>query len=63
MVVRVLMVDKDEMAGWMVVKPELTAGGVVMLGRMEVVGVVLEMELGISCVMVTLLQDLQHMRW
>lgn len=58
--VRVLMVDKDEMAGWMVVKPELAAGGVVMLGWMEVV---LEMELGISCAMVTLLQDLQHIRW
>lgn len=60
MVVRVLMVDKDEMVGWMVVKPELAAGRVVMLGRMEVV---LEMELGISCATVTLLQDLQHIRW
>lgn len=63
MVVQVLMVDEDEMVGWMVVKPELVDGIVVMLGRMEVMGVVLEMELGGSSAVVTLLQDLQHIRW
>lgn len=63
---------EDEMAvmaglvGWMVVKPELrvlVGGGAVTLGRMDVMGVDLEVELGRSSVMVTLLQDLQHMRW
>lgn len=66
MVVQVLMVDEDEMVGWIVVKPELrelVAGGVVMLGWMEVMGVDLVVELGRSSVMVTLLQDLQHIRW
>lgn len=64
--VQVLMVDEDEMVGWIVVKPELrelVAGGVVMLGWMEVMGVDLVVELGRSSVMVTLLQDLQHIRW
>lgn len=60
------MVDEDEMVGGIVVKPELrelVAGGVVMLGWMEVMGVDLVVELGRSSVMVTLLQDLQHIRW
>lgn len=64
--VQILMVDEDEMVGWIVVKPELrelVAGGVVMLGWMEVMGVDLVVELGRSSVMVTLLQDLQHIRW
>lgn len=66
MVVQILMVDEDEMVGWIVVKPELrelVAGGVVMLGWMEVMGVDLVVDLGRSSVMVTLLQDLQHIRW
>lgn len=33
------------------------------LGRMDVMRVDLEVELGRCSVMLTLLQDLQHMRW
>ena len=49
-----------------VMKPELrllVGGGAVTLGQMEVMGVDLGVELGRGSVMVTLLQDLQHMRW
>lgn len=67
MVVQELMVGEDGMVGWMVVKPvegrELVAGGVMVLCWMEVLRVDLEVELGRSSVEVTLLQDLQHIRW
>lgn len=62
MVVQGLMVEAEMVVmaasvGWMVVKAELrVGGGAVALGLMEV-------ELGGGSVMVTLLQDLQHMRW
>ncbi len=52
--------------GGMVVKLEvgvLVGGEAVTLGWMEVMGVDVELELGGCFVMVTLLQDLQHMRW
>lgn len=48
-VVQASMVDEAKMVGWAVVKPELTAlvaGGVVMLGWMEMMGVDLEVVLG-----------------
>lgn len=67
MVVQELMEGEDGMVGWMVVKPEegreLVAGGVVMLRWMGALRVVREVELGRSSVKVTLLQDLQHIRW
>lgn len=67
MVVQELMEGEDGMVVWMVVKPaegrELVAGGVVVLRWMEVLRVDLEVELGRSSVEVTLLQDLQHIRW
>lgn len=60
-----LNVDADEVVGWrLVVKPELMAGeGVAMLDRVEVEGVEPEVELRRCTVTVTLLQDLQHIRW
>ncbi len=61
-----MVVMAAALVGWMVVKPELrvlVGGGAVTLGRMEVMVVDLEVELGRGSVMVTLLQDLQHMRW
>lgn len=66
LMVEVDMVVTEAWVGWTVVKPEimlLVGGGAVTLGWMEVMGVDLEVELGRSFVMVTLLQDLQHMRW
>lgn len=66
LMVEVEMVVVEAWVGWMVVKPErkvLVGGGAVMLGWTKAVGVDLEVELGRSSVMVTLLQDLQHMRW
>lgn len=54
------------LVGGMVVKLELgvlVGGGAVALDWMEVMGVDVEVELGGCFVMVTLLQDLQHMRW
>lgn len=59
LVVGAEMVVMTGSVGWVVVKPELrvlVGGGTVTLGRIEV-------ELGRSSVMVTLLQDLQQMRW
>lgn len=71
MVVQGLMVEAEMAAvtalvGWMVVKAELrvpVGGGAATLGQMEVMGVDLEVESGRGSVTVTLLQDLQHMRW
>lgn len=60
------MVVMTASVGWMVVKAELrvlVGGGAVTLGQMDVMGVDLEVESGRGSVMVTLLQDLQHMRW
>lgn len=70
MVVQGLLVEAEMVAmtalvDWMVVKLErrvLAGGGVVTLGEMEVMGVDVEVELDRGTVMVTLLQDLQHMR-
>lgn len=67
MVVRGSMVEAEmvvmtAVVGGMVVKPELRVllgGGVVTLGRMEVMGV----KVGRTPVTLTLAQDLQHMRW
>lgn len=69
LVVEAEMVVMTGFVDWMVVKPELrvlVGGGAVTLGLMEVTevrGVDLEVELDRGSVMVTLLQDLQHMRW
>lgn len=71
MTVQGLMVDEmvvmtAALMGWMVVKTEvrvLVGGGAITLGWMEVMGVDLEVELGRGSVMVTLLQDLQHILW
>lgn len=52
--------------GWMVAKTDLrvlVAEGTVTLGFMEVKRVDIDVEFGSSSVMVTLLQDLQQMRW
>lgn len=56
------MVVVTAMAGWMVVRPMLVGGRAAAVGRMEVMEVELEMEMGGGSVTVTLLQDLQHMR-
>lgn len=65
LVVEAEMVVITALVGWVVVmKPELkmlVGGEAVTLGKMEVMG--LDLEVGRGSVMVTLLQDLQHMRW